>query len=85
VRRLIVGRVQAAVKAGALHGDPTDIAHIFVALIQGLAAAESSHRMGRSKQSVDRRWRLAIDALFRGLAPGAMKPPSVRCEKASAT
>ena len=72
MRRLVVDRVRAAVAAGELEGDAIDVAHVVVALIQGLAAAESSHRMGRSKASVDRRCRLGVDALFRGLAPSAV-------------
>jgi AcrR family transcriptional regulator len=70
-RRRVIDRVRLAISAGALAGDPTDTAHVFFALIQGLAAAESSHRLGRSRRSVDRRWRLALDALFGGLSPTA--------------
>jgi hypothetical protein len=40
-----------------------------VALTQGLAAAETSRRLGTSKASVDRRWTAAIDALLDGFAP----------------
>lgn len=69
VRRLIMDRVRRAVSAGALVGDPTDIAHVFVVLVQGLGAAEASHRLGRAKASVDRRWRLALESLLAGLAP----------------
>lgn len=69
VRELIVGQVARAIDAGQLEGDPTDVAHALVALVQGLAAAESSRRLGTSKASVDRRWRLAVEALLDGLAP----------------
>ncbi|MHB8233676.1 MAG: TetR/AcrR family transcriptional regulator [Solirubrobacteraceae bacterium] len=67
VRALIVGRVQRCIDVGEIAGDATDVAHALVALIQGLAAAESSRRLGTSRQSVDRRWDLAIDAMLAGL------------------
>jgi AcrR family transcriptional regulator len=70
VRELIVGRVERGVRSGVLHGDPTDIAHVFVALVQGMASAESAERLGTSKRSVDRRWNLALAAFFGGLGLG---------------
>jgi AcrR family transcriptional regulator len=69
VRGIFVERVQAAVDAGLIAGDPTDIALVFFALLDGLAAAESARRLGSSRASVDRRWRLGIKALFAGLRP----------------
>ena len=80
IRHLVMARVRDAVDAGHLVGDPTDIAHVFVSLIQGLAAAEASQRLGRSRPSVQRRWNLALDAFFRGLGPPAAphQPPSTR-------
>jgi DNA-directed RNA polymerase specialized sigma24 family protein len=51
-----------------LRGDETDIAHVLLALVQGLALAENAHRLGRSHGSVDRRWELALRALLDGLA-----------------
>jgi Tetracyclin repressor-like, C-terminal domain len=69
VRVFVVEHVQRAVDAGALRGDATDIAHAFVALVQGLAAAELAGRLGTSRRSVDRRWVLALDALLDGLSP----------------
>jgi AcrR family transcriptional regulator len=68
VRRLIVSGVRRAVAAGQLHGDPVDIAHAYVALIQGLAAAESSNRLGSTRRSVERRWDAALSALLAGFA-----------------
>ena len=41
VRKRIVAAVKVAIKAGQLQGDAIDIAHAYVALIHGLAAAES--------------------------------------------
>ena len=69
VRRIFVERVQAAVDAGLIAGDPTDVALVFFALLDGLAAAENARRLGSSRASVDRRWSLAIKALFAGLRP----------------
>jgi AcrR family transcriptional regulator len=69
VRRIFVERVQAAIDAGLIEGDPTDIALVFFALLDGLAAAESARRLGSSRASVDRRRRLGIAALFAGLRP----------------
>jgi AcrR family transcriptional regulator len=70
VRMLIVGGVRRCVEAGVLAGDETDIAHVLVALAQGMAAAENARRLGTSRESVDRRWALALDAVLDGLAPG---------------
>jgi AcrR family transcriptional regulator len=69
VRRIFVERVEAAVDAGLIAGDPTDVALVFFALLDGLAAAENARRLGRSRRSIDRRWSLAISALFAGLKP----------------
>jgi AcrR family transcriptional regulator len=71
VRTLIVARVRRCVEAGAIVGDPVDVAHVLVALLQGLAAAENAHRLGRSQAAVDRRWALAVGALLDGLAEPA--------------
>jgi AcrR family transcriptional regulator len=76
VRTLIVSRVQRCIDAGEIEGDATDLAHGLVALIQGLAEAEISRRLGTSQESVDRRWELAIDAMLAGLRPGAIASPS---------
>jgi AcrR family transcriptional regulator len=69
VRELIVGHVQRGVDARVLVGDATDIAHVLFCLAQGLAAAETTGRLGTSAQSVDRRWSVAVDSVFRGLRP----------------
>jgi AcrR family transcriptional regulator len=69
VRVCIVERVRRCVEAGAFVGDETDLAHVFVALVQGLAFAEAAGRLGTSRASVDRRWRAALEALFAGFAP----------------
>jgi AcrR family transcriptional regulator len=68
VRTLILARVRRCTDAHILHGNHTDIAHSLVALVQGLAAAESARRLGSSRASVDRRWTLAVSAMLDGLA-----------------
>ena len=67
VRSLIVERVRRCIDAGLLHGDETDIAHVLVALTQGLAMAESSRRLGTTRESIERRWSLALDGILNGL------------------
>jgi AcrR family transcriptional regulator len=69
VSKVFVHHARLAVDAGLLAGNPTDIAHIFFAFAQGLAAAEGAHRLGSSKRSVDRRWHLGLNALIQGLTP----------------
>jgi AcrR family transcriptional regulator len=66
VRTLIVERVRRCIDAGRLRGDETDVAHVLVALIQGMAFAEAAGRLGTSTESVERRWRLALSALLGG-------------------
>ena len=69
VRQVVVARVERAVDAGVLAGDATDIAHVLVALVQGLAAQDTAGWLGTSKASIDRRWTLALTATLAGLAP----------------
>jgi AcrR family transcriptional regulator len=69
VRGFIVGRVRRGIDAGVLVGDETDIAHVLLALAQGLAAQETAGWLGTSKRSVDRRWDLAVRAALDGLGP----------------
>jgi AcrR family transcriptional regulator len=73
VRTLIVERVRRCIEAGLLHGDATDIAHILVALAQGLAAAESARRLGSTREAIDRRWALAMDTVLDGLTPEELR------------
>jgi hypothetical protein len=68
VRTFIVERVRRAIDAGLLHGDATDLAHVLVALIQGLVAAENTERLGSTAESIDRRWSLAVNAMLNGLS-----------------
>jgi AcrR family transcriptional regulator len=69
VRIFIVERVRRCIDVGLLQGDATDIAHVLVALTQGLAAAENARRLGTTRKSIDRRWALAVNAIFDGLSP----------------
>jgi AcrR family transcriptional regulator len=69
VRVFVVERVRRCVEAGVLHGEETDLAHVIVAAVQGLALAENARRLGTSRESVERRWRLALDGLLHGLGP----------------
>ncbi len=77
VRTFILARVRRAIGAGVLRGEETDIAHVLIALVQGLVAAESAERLGSSQQSIERRWRLALDAALRGL--GSPPPMDAAC------
>jgi AcrR family transcriptional regulator len=67
VREFVVARVRRCTEAGLIAGDPVDIAHVIVALAQGLAAQEAGRWLGTSKASVERRWALGIAALLDGL------------------
>jgi AcrR family transcriptional regulator len=69
VREFFVARVRRGIDAGVVAGDPTDIAHILLALGQGLAAQESAGWLGSSAASVNRRWTLAYRTLLDGLRP----------------
>jgi AcrR family transcriptional regulator len=74
VRERIVAAVRRAIASGRLNGDPTDVAHAYVALVHGLAAAESARRLGSSEAAVERRWDVAVRALLRGFAVAAERP-----------
>ncbi|MCV7169507.1 MULTISPECIES: TetR/AcrR family transcriptional regulator [Mycolicibacterium] len=67
VRHEFVGRIQRAVDAGLLAGDPTDIAHVLLALAQGLAVQEAGRWLGPAP-SIERRWRLGVRSLLAGFA-----------------
>jgi AcrR family transcriptional regulator len=69
VRLFIVDAVKRCVRAGLLRGDATDIAHVILALVQGLAGQETAGWLGTSAESRDRRWELAVTGLLDGLSP----------------
>jgi hypothetical protein len=71
VRRIFVQHVGNAVDAELLTGDPTDIALVFFTFVERLTAAENAHRLGMSKQSINRLGasaprRLGVNALLNG-------------------
>jgi len=67
VRKIFTRHVRDAVDAGLLAGDPIDIALVLFVYAEGMAKAESAHRLGGTKHSIDRRWRLGLNALLDGL------------------
>jgi AcrR family transcriptional regulator len=68
VREVLIGKVQRCIDAGALAGDATDIAHVLLALAQGLAVQEGGRWLGSSKASVDRRWDVGVKSVLRGFS-----------------
>jgi AcrR family transcriptional regulator len=71
VRLFIVAAVRRCVQAGVAEGDEVDIAHVIVAMAQGLAAQETVGWLGTSQESRDRRWDLAVTVLLDGLRPAS--------------
>jgi AcrR family transcriptional regulator len=76
VRLFIVAVVRRCVRAGVLEGDEVDIAHVIVAMVQGLAGQETAGWLGTSQESRDRRWDLAVTALLDGLRPASGGEPA---------
>jgi AcrR family transcriptional regulator len=70
VRELVVRRVRRAIGAGILVGKDVDIAHVLLALAQGLAGQESAGWLGSTAASRQRRWDAGVNAVLDGLAPG---------------
>ncbi len=68
---VIIERIKRCIDTGVVEGDPSDVAHALMAMAQGLAAAENAGRLGTSAASRNRRWKLAIEALFEGLRPAS--------------
>lgn len=68
-REPILDRVRRARAAGVVAGDESDIGHVLLAVVQGLAAQEAAGWLGTSPASVERRWDLALRAALDGLAP----------------
>ncbi|WP_167106284.1 TetR/AcrR family transcriptional regulator [Mycobacterium sp. DL592] len=66
VREILVGKVQRCIAAGTLSGDPVDIAHVLLALAQGLAVQEAGGWLGSSAVSVNRRWDVGVQAVLAG-------------------
>jgi AcrR family transcriptional regulator len=68
VRGEFVGRIQRGVDAGLLAGDAVDIAHVLLALAQGLAVQEAGRWLG-PPAAIERRWRLGVRSLLAGFRP----------------
>src|SRR6516162_454337 len=68
VREIFVGRIKRCTDTGLLTGDPVDIAHVLLALAQGLAVQEGGRWLGKSKASVNRRWEVGATGILRGFA-----------------
>src|SRR4029077_12625407 len=66
VRGQFVGRIQRCIDAGLLWGDPNDMAHVLLALAQGLAVQEAGRWLG-SGPSIERRWKLAVTSVLSAL------------------
>jgi AcrR family transcriptional regulator len=74
VREFIVARVRRGIDAGIVRGDVTDVAHVVMALAQGMAAQETAGWLGTSEVSVDRRWDLAVSVVLNGLRAAPAGP-----------
>ena len=68
VREILIRAVQRCVSAGRLDGDPVDIAHVLLALAQGLAVQEGGRWLGTSQTAVDRRWSIGVSSVLRGFS-----------------
>lgn len=68
-REFMVQRVRRCVDRDLMVGDATDIAHVVLALCQGMATQETAGWLGTSRRSRQRRWVLGTRALIGGLAP----------------
>jgi AcrR family transcriptional regulator len=65
VREIFVGRIQRCVDKGLLGGDPVDIAHVLLALAQGLAVQEAGRWLGTSTE-IERRWKVGVTSVLDG-------------------
>jgi len=68
VREIFVGKIKRCTDAGLLTGDPVDIAHVLLALAQGLAVQEGARWLGKSKASVNRRWEVGVTGILQGFS-----------------
>jgi AcrR family transcriptional regulator len=65
VRETLVRRIRRCIDDGVLAGDPTDIAHVFLALAQGLAIQEGGGWLG-PPASAKRRWQAGVRSVLDG-------------------
>lgn len=68
VREILIHAVRRCVTAGRLDGDPIDIAHVLLALAQGLAVQEGGRWLGTSQTAVDHRWDIGVASVLRGFS-----------------
>jgi AcrR family transcriptional regulator len=68
-RESVIRRVRRCLDAAIMSGDATDIAHVLLAVCQGLAIQETAGWLGTSDKSRDRRWALATKAVIEGMRP----------------
>jgi AcrR family transcriptional regulator len=71
VRAILIHQVQRCVDTGQLVGHPVDIAHILLALAQGLAVQEGGRWLGTTTETVDRRWTVGVQGVLRGFSPAS--------------
>jgi AcrR family transcriptional regulator len=76
VREVFVGRIQRCIAKGILGGDPIDIAHVLLALAQGLAVQEAGRWLGTSAPEIERRWKVGVTSSSTGSA--GPRPPASR-------
>ena len=69
VREVFIGPIQRCIDAGLLTGDPADIAHVLLALAQGLAVQEAGRWLGTATE-IERRWQLGVTSLLAGFGAG---------------
>jgi AcrR family transcriptional regulator len=65
LREHLVTLLRRCVDEGRADGDPVDLAHVQLAIVQGLAAQEAAGWLGTSAASIERRWDLGATALLR--------------------
>jgi AcrR family transcriptional regulator len=68
VRDILIRKVARCIDERELVGNPVDIAHVLLALAQGLAVQEGGGWLGFSPESVDRRWDVGVTSVLRGFA-----------------
>jgi AcrR family transcriptional regulator len=66
-RRFVVDSVERCIQADVMDGDPTDVAHVLLGFVIGLATQETAGWLGSTVESRDRRWTLAVNTFLQGL------------------
>jgi AcrR family transcriptional regulator len=68
-RSAVLDCVGRCIDGGEVAGDREDVAHVLLALAQGLAAQEAAGWLGSGAAARERRWRLGVRATLAGFAP----------------